>query len=478
MIAAMGLDEASNKWSTLTGTLEFLDETTTQKSIKTDGMKTLKGDIPSDLAGRQPENIASDSVPQTSPAGPQPSKAQPENTVVRADKPDDYIKPPDSHKRVQLLCICEDSLTNKSENFVFQFSADLRQAVFGYQNGTVELYNIPEQRLVSRFAIHLVITSITMDPFNERIACGHQSMRFTVWDYHGNSLIHKGDVTTEPVTAISFVREVHWLGGPGVLTFTKSALPSIWDERRATTQSSQSFTFIQADTTKRDPSLDCVAISQDTNFLAIFMPMYEDSGIAIIDLRKDEVVSLTPLPPNWNKFTVIFSWDGSLLAYTGSSSIIVWDIVLKRIVHEISADGYQYLDLAFSHDGLLLAGSWTRKAKSGIHLWDCITGERKLCILDACVRCIAFSGDDSLIGVGSPPSRGVRGWNVRGIYRIASTADIESFAKKKSFEDRAGSPRAMGNKLTKPGGRHLDDEVCSRIFVTLSWILTIYRPLR
>jgi hypothetical protein len=175
--------------------------------------------------------------------------------------------------------------------------------------------------------------------------------------------------------------------------------------------------------------------------------MYKESGIALIDLHKNEDVALWPFHPRRDQFAVTFSRDKTRLAYTGQSAIIIWDILTKRRHWGIPDNGHMYSHLAFSHDGTLLAGSWTKSGKSGVHIWECDTRQRKLDITNASVETIAFLEDRSLIGVGSGSSRGGF-WNVRGIYRIASVANISP------------GPELIDPESPEEGERYPNNEVC------------------
>jgi WD40 repeat protein len=293
-------------------------------------------------------------------------------------------------------------------------------AVFGSREGEVIFGNLTEANQEwTYFRTNRRITSIRVNQISSLIACGAQNGEVTIWDMNGELRGRLSTLPVRPITGIGFA-----LSGTTVLIFTEESPPVLWefgdDFRspfytalfRPVSKNQDTDLGLVKKPNRNDRMLDQFAISPDGNLLGIKIlsdRTVEFTTVTIIDIRSRRQLAISPFGPDSWATELAFSRDGSVLAYTTRTAVVVWNHVSNRLIGKFSTKYDQYENLTFSPNGKILAAILSGRS---IHFWTVEDGVKKVHFQElyqfSRVRNIVFTPDDMLIGVGENWTKSAR----------------------------------------------------------------------
>ena len=299
---------------------------------------------------------------------------------------------------------------NPSDTKSVAFTLDGRMLAFGYEDGTISLWDVSIledihstganllQRLDGKLSgVFSSVNSLCFieGPDGKTLASGHADGTIVVWDVSnlsGNELETAGLIRQMNSGPTTFVNATDFSSdGKQLASGYGDGTVILWDLEKEPP--------MRHELGRQTGGVLSVAFSPDGNLLAT-----GGEGIRLWDAKTGQPVGYPLEGHNDTVMSVAFSPDGRLLASSGSDGVLLlWDVEKQGPIGSPMGDASSSIfSVSFSPDGKTLASA----SANGISLWDVETKQALGEPWDAAdsVLKVAFSPDGTILASGQADS--------------------------------------------------------------------------
>jgi WD40 repeat protein/tRNA A-37 threonylcarbamoyl transferase component Bud32 len=281
------------------------------------------------------------------------------------------------------------------------------------------------------------VLSVAFSPDGARLASGGFDNMVCLWDVRTGARLHRFVGHTEYVSGVSFSPD-----GARVASGGLDETVRVWDAKSGTS----TLTFAAPrDGTRVAYSPDGARLASGGN----------DETVRVWDAKTGMPLQSLNRPKRYSfESGLAFSPDSSHLASSGDHRVTVWEAKTGKLIQQFATGSSSVESLAFSPDGVSLAGGGTDHA---VRLWDTKTGAlaRTLTGHSDFVFSVAYGPDGVLLASGSHDGT-VRVWGAK-TGALLQTLTGRSDEPQQYRDDRTG-------KLVSVHGHSIDNEIRSVAF--------------